>query len=281
MNFTNQSSVINMPKLPFSIIFIMFIIYAFIGWICEEIWCTVGSKKLVKRGMLHGPLCPIYGFGALAILYMLYPWKTTYLRLFIASVIVTSILEYFTSWLLEKLFHAKWWDYSSKAFNLNGRVCLLNSTAFGIGGIALEHVMQPFVQKLLSIDFVVRYMETISSILAVILTVDVLVTLHKLVNFTTTMEKLKTFSEHLKERFENEAWFRQESLHSMLESIKEHAKANPAFFNKKFLDSVDSYALKHKNLGVWVKKFPNMSSKDFPSVLEHLKDRIKEAKTKS
>ena len=87
-------------------LFLFFLSYAFLGWICEEIWCTVKSRKITKRGMLHGPICPIYGFGSVLILYLLEPWRTTWVRLFFASVIVTSILEYFTSWLLEKLFHA-------------------------------------------------------------------------------------------------------------------------------------------------------------------------------
>lgn len=271
---------INMPSLPFSTVFLMFIIYAFIGWICEEIWCTVGSRKLVKRGMLHGPICPIYGFGALSILYMLYPWRTTFLRLFIASVIVTSILEYFTSWLLEKLFHAKWWDYSQMPFNLNGRCCLLNSTAFGIGGIAMEHVIHPLIEKFLALPVFTMYMETISAVLAVILSVDILVTVHKLVNFATAMEKVKTFRENIMERFENEEWFKKDSFQEMLNSIREHAAVQPALFSKKLLDYVDAYSRRQNISEFWLKKFPNMTSKDFSSVLEHVKSKIQDKKAK-
>ena len=280
MHSTELFQNINMPEMPFSKVFVMFILYSFIGWICEEIWCTVGSRKLVKRGMLHGPLCPIYGFGALSILYMLYPWRTTYLRLFIASMIVTSILEYFTSWLLEKLFHAKWWDYSQMPFNLNGRCCLLNSTAFGIGGIAMEHVMHPLMEKFLLQPVFINYMEIISAVLAVILSIDVLTTVHKLVDFATAMEKLNAFNENIKERFENEEWFKKGSLQEMLDSIREHAASHPTFFSKKLLESVDLYSKKQKITEFWISKFPTISSKDFSTVLEHLKNKIKEQKSK-
>ncbi|MCR5762479.1 MAG: putative ABC transporter permease [Treponema sp.] len=277
---SSSLSAINMPQMPFSKAFVMFILYSFIGWICEEIWCTVGSRKLVKRGMLHGPICPIYGFGALSILYMLYPWRTTFVRLFIASMILTSILEYFTSWLLEKLFHAKWWDYSQMPLNLNGRCCLLNSTAFGIGGIAMEHIMHPAVEMFLRLSFFENYMETISAVLALILSADVLATVHKLVSFATAMEKLKAFSENIRERFENEEWFKKDSFQSMLDSIREHALANPAMFSKKLLESVDLYSAKQKISEFWLLKFPTMTSRDFSSVLEHLKDKMKEKKSK-
>ena len=268
---------INIMEEDFSQLFLMFIIYSFVGWIGEEIWCTVGTRKIVKRGMLHGPICPIYGFGALGILFLVYPWRTTFVRLFLASVIVTSLLEYFSSWLLERLFRAKWWDYSDEKFNLNGRICLLNSVVFGLGGVALEHVMHPAVQYILAIPIVFQNTRTIALALASILTVDLLFTLRKLVDFTATMARFKLFGEQLRERFEGEEWFRPESLQTMLASVKERALTNKDMFSKKFLETIESYSDLQHSVVFWLKKFPSMSSTDFPAALEHMKTIVRES----
>ena len=94
---------INMPLIDSQHLFLLFIFYSFVGWICEEIWVSSLYRKIEKRGMLHGPICPIYGFGALIILFGIYPWRETWFRLFVASAILASILEYFSSWLLETI----------------------------------------------------------------------------------------------------------------------------------------------------------------------------------
>lgn len=99
-----MSTVLTMLNIDMQHLFIMFLIFSFVGWTCEEIYCSIGQRKLVKRGMLYGPICPIYGFGGVIIIYCLYPWRDTWVRLFFASMILTSVLEYFVSWLLEKIF---------------------------------------------------------------------------------------------------------------------------------------------------------------------------------
>ena len=113
----------DIPQIPQQHLFLLFLLYSFVGWVCEEIWVSTLYRKIEKRGMLAGSVCPIYGFGALIILFAVYPWRGTWVRLFIASAVCASALEYFSSWLLETLFHTKWWDYSKQRFNLNGRVC--------------------------------------------------------------------------------------------------------------------------------------------------------------
>ena len=85
-----------------------FTIYSFLGWLCETVYCSVGQRRFVYRGFLNGPVCPIYGFGALLVLFFLMDVKDNLLALFTAGMVVTSTLEYLTSFLMEKLFHAKW-----------------------------------------------------------------------------------------------------------------------------------------------------------------------------
>ncbi len=126
-------------------IFLYFIIYSFLGWLCECIYCSIPEKKFINRGFLLGPYCPIYGFGALLVLYLLHPFASNIIVLYFAGVIVTSILEYITSWVMEVIFHTKWWDYSSYRFNIHGRVCLRNSILFGFLSILVFCYIHPHI----------------------------------------------------------------------------------------------------------------------------------------
>lgn len=110
--------------------------------------CRDRTKKFVNRGFLYGPYCPIYGFGALIVLYPLLALGNHPILVFLGGMILTSALEYFTSWLMETLFHEKWWDYSHYKYNLNGRICLLNSTLFGLMALVVVFIIQPYVEKL-------------------------------------------------------------------------------------------------------------------------------------
>ena len=101
-----------------------FFIYGFLGWCCEVIYAAIIDGKFVNRGFLNGPICPIYGFGVLFVLTLLEPIRENFLFLFIGSVILTSVLEFITGFLLEKVFKMKWWDYSNERFNIHGYICL-------------------------------------------------------------------------------------------------------------------------------------------------------------
>lgn len=127
-------------------IFLWLMIYSFFGWIYESILCSITSGSLVNRGFLNGPVCPVYGFGALVVILAF--WREPDIRvwnLFFSSMVLTCTLEYLTSWAMEKLFHARWWDYSQYRFNINGRVCLLGAVAFGAFSVLLIKVVHPRV----------------------------------------------------------------------------------------------------------------------------------------
>lgn len=135
--------------------FVMFIIYSCFGWIYESIYCTIKGKKWENRGFLYGPVCPIYGTGAVAITILVeqlarigvtYKWWMVFLVCYVGSV----ILEYTTHWTLEKLFHAYWWDYSYMPLNIKGRVCVPYSICFGLAGLLVTYVITPFMIKLVS-----------------------------------------------------------------------------------------------------------------------------------
>ena len=130
--------------------FLLFIIYSCAGWLLEVSCKLVEYKRFINRGFLIGPYCPIYGWGAVAITFLLYRYSYDPLVLFIMTIITCGILEYITSWAMEKIFKARWWDYSKRKFNLNGRICLGTIIPFGIFGILLTYVTNPFLINILN-----------------------------------------------------------------------------------------------------------------------------------
>ena len=131
--------------------FLYFIIYAFIGW-CIEVLCKfIEFKKFVNRGFLIGPICPIYGYGLLLILLLIGNNKTDIIGVFLKVILVCSILEYITSYFMEKIFKARWWDYSRRKFNLNGRICLETMIPFGIIGCIFIYLIHPLITHKISL----------------------------------------------------------------------------------------------------------------------------------
>lgn len=128
--------------------FLWFLCYSFAGWVYESALVSAQERRWVNRGFLNGPLCPIYGVGAVLAAVLLTPLRAHPLLIFAISAIGASTLEYVTSWAMERLFHARWWDYSNFRFNLNGRICLLGAVVFGIAGVLIVEFVHPWVAAL-------------------------------------------------------------------------------------------------------------------------------------
>jgi uncharacterized membrane protein len=124
--------------------FFFFLLYSVLGWVYETVLCSVRERSFVNRGFLNGPYCPIYGVGAVLFLLFLGNEKSSLLIFVFGSIIATAV-EYFTSFVMEKTFGARWWDYSAFKFNLNGRVCLGASAIFGAFAVALIKIFHPAV----------------------------------------------------------------------------------------------------------------------------------------
>ncbi len=135
----------------FLFLFLLFIIYSIIGYFVEILACSIYSKKFIfSRGFLIGPYLPIYGTGVVLITIFLSKYRDDLLALFIMSCVFCTILEYITSYVMEKLFNLRWWDYSEKKFHINGRVCLSNSILFGIGGLLIVEFFNPLIVKFIN-----------------------------------------------------------------------------------------------------------------------------------
>lgn len=138
-------------------LFFSFIIYSFIGWIYEIIFCIIKTNKWENRGFLFGPICPIYGIIALLIEFIYFRFinyidiKYEFYYIFIISFFGSAIIEYFTSYIFEKIFHAVWWDYKDKFLNINGRVCFFASAFFGFAGVVFIKYILPYVNSVLNV----------------------------------------------------------------------------------------------------------------------------------
>ena len=130
--------------------FLIFLMYSIVGWGIEVILSLVREKRFVDRGFLLGPYCPIYGYGMLLIVFLLKDYTDNVLVLFILSMVICLLLEYMVSYFMELLFKARWWDYSNKKYNINGRICLEYGFLFGIGGTLIMYVVHPFIVSVIS-----------------------------------------------------------------------------------------------------------------------------------
>lgn len=132
--------------------FVIFVLFSFVGWVYETIYCTIKWKRWENRGFLFGPICPIYGTGATSILILMevldkYNVTYTWWQVFIVCYLGSVVLEYTTHWALEKMFHACWWDYSYMPLNIKGRVCVPYSICFGLAGILVRYALAPFAVR--------------------------------------------------------------------------------------------------------------------------------------
>lgn len=131
-------------------IFVKFIIFSFMGWVYECIYCAVKSGHWDNRGFLIGPICPIYGFGATGALIVFdelpfFPGEDTpWWQIFLVCALGSAVLEYSISLILEKVFHAMWWDYSDTPLNINGRICVPATTGFGVAGVIIVKLFFPW-----------------------------------------------------------------------------------------------------------------------------------------
>ena len=138
----------NKKKLPrIYLYFIYFIIFAVIGWLLETYFSFYALGHFTKRGFLFGPLCPIYGFGALILIMFFSTYRRHNIRLFIYAAVIFSIFEYLVSFVLEALFSITWWDYTNEFMNLNGRISIFYSFAWGIIAILFINLIYPFFKK--------------------------------------------------------------------------------------------------------------------------------------
>ena len=175
-------------KLNISYLFILFFVYSCLGWILEVTCKLIETKKFINRGFLIGPYCPIYGAGAILITTLLYKYSYDPVILFFMTIIICGALEYLTSYIMEKLFKARWWDYSKRKFNLDGRICLGTIIPFGLFGMILTYITNPIIIEILS-KIHLKILNIISIEFGIIFLADIIVSTFVILGFRkTTLE---------------------------------------------------------------------------------------------
>ena len=223
--------------------FLYYLIYSVLGYICEVIYVGICTKKIADRGYLYGPLCPIYGFGALIILLSL-EWAYDYWWVvLILGILLTSTLEYLTSFFMEIIFHMRWWDYSDKFLNINGRICFTFSLFWGLLAIYLIRHFNIIVDKL--IDKVkqkvpIKYLKALVIAGTVILAIDGILTALALKLFFARTVYTYDLSVVNKSKYISE-YKRKEELGRILEI------ENKVFSDKKMLRTFPNLKLKAEN----------------------------------
>lgn len=283
-----------------------FFLYCFLGWIYETSLVSIKQKCFINRGFLNGPVIPLYGTGATIVYLALTPVKDNCFLVFFGGCVLATVLEYFTSYVMEKLFHAKWWDYSSQRFNFQGRISLSASLLWGILSVVLLTVFKPFTDRIL---FLVPKEITIYACYAAVvlfvcdLAVTISETLHldqKLAEMQKMRQEFEDYlvakkiyntKEELKAKWGNSRYAElKENFKSRLEERLENL-AGPAGkreeFNRKalrtdieerFLSFSNHYQKKSESLSFvhlrLLKAFPTLQSSERKYPLEDLKERI-------
>ena len=225
----------------------LFFIYSVIGYITEIMSIYRFTHKVIlSRGYLIGPYLPIFGLGSILMITLLEPYKNDLFVLFVMSLVICCLLEYFTSLLMEKIFKLRWWDYSEKMFNINGRVCLENGVMFGLGGVIIVKCVNPFLlQGLMSLPVTVVIIS--GMVVSCIMIADFIVS-------TYTVLQLKVD----------------------LSAFKE--KDSTVRIKKEIIDSILKYQFFHRRL---FKAFPNITGNKYVVEFEKMsKKREKRLKRK-
>lgn len=178
----------------------LFFIFSFTGWVIEVVHTYPMYKKFVNRGFLIGPILPIYGTGGILMTLFLSKYKEDLIVLFCMAMIICSLLEYMTSYVMEKIFKTRWWDYSNKQFNINGRICLSNIIGFGIVGVLFISYINPFLTDLLyKVDPVL--LKVIVSVITAIFLADLIVSTKIIYSIKgTSLSMLKDSTEEISKK---------------------------------------------------------------------------------
>lgn len=174
---------------PIQALFLYFIFYSFLGWLMETCYCSILEHRLVDRGFLYGPICPIYGAGVLLMILFFTPLKHSLILFYLTAVVVMTAWEYFVAWILETTTHVRYWDYSRYRFNIKGRVCLWVALVWGVLSYLVIFWIQPAVEGIYQIipGWLVT---TLCVALLVLLVVDAALTIRHLALVSHLVVKL-------------------------------------------------------------------------------------------
>lgn len=236
---------------------LFFFLYCFLGWIWESCYVSALKRHWVNRGFLYGPLIPIYGFGAITVLWITLPVRSSLPLIFLFGMIGATILEYFTGATMERIFHVRYWDYSNNHFNLNGHICLFCSLGWGVFSVLMVRVLHlPFENAILKIP--ANIASFTSTALVAAFAVDT----------TKSVQTALDLKELLKELSEHSAVL--SSLEDKLENVSENIALNSEKFHA-HLHEIETELRENRELISQKKELLNQSYKI--ALLNRLEER--------
>ena len=288
-----------------------FFTYGFLGWCAEVAYAAVKEKRFVNRGFLNGPICPVYGVGVSAVLLLLEPFENNLVILYVASVIIVTLIEGLTGFALDKIFHHKWWDYSGQPFNIGGYVCPIFSLVWGVACIFIVKVFQPLVYRVaealphaLGVALIV--------VLSIVTFADLYVTASGILKFNNRLEMMERIASELRDIsdkmgsniYENvmDTMEKQEEVGKKLDEVTDDIKGKLEEFGGEqkeraaqqkeravqlreyYVQLKERYAQLAKSSTKvserLVKAFPKMESRNHKDILEELKKGLEEKRKK-
>lgn len=179
-------------------VFLSFFIYGFLGWCAEVAFAAVKERRFVNRGFLNGPICPIYGVGVTMVILLLDPVKDSLILLYVASVVLVTVLEGLTGYAMDKIFHNKWWDYSAMPMNIGGYVCLLFSLVWGVACVAIVILIHPVIFR--GMEWLPRTAGVILVVIfSITLVIDLYVTASGIIKMNRRLESMEKIASELRE----------------------------------------------------------------------------------
>lgn len=269
-----------------------FFIYGFLGWCSEVAFAAFKQHSFVNRGFLNGPICPIYGVGVAVVVSCLDGLKDNLLLLYISSVVLVTALEWFTGFILDKLFHNKWWDYSSMPLNLNGYVCLLFSLIWGVACVLIVKILHPLIHK--ALDFLPEFVGwTCIVLFGVTLFVDLYVTVTDILKMNRKLAKMNeiatelhrisdeigeniyedvTEALELKEEMADRLKERAAEFHERRKDLSEDMREQIIELRKHYRELILRNPAHMKRI---IRAFPKLESRKYKDALEDLREYIR------
>lgn len=275
-----------------------FIIYSFVGWLVEVIFQAVTKGKIVNRGFLNGPVCPIYGFGMVAVLLFFNHINVGNLQeasglfLFVIGAVFSTVIELFGGWVLDKLFHTKWWDYSKEKFNFHGYICLRFSMIWGIGVVFIMHVIHPLVEKF-SVHLIPEKIGWwIIAALFVVYFIDLIVTVLTILGLNKQIKQLedakaslRIVSDAISTRVGEEALKTSQKIGEsqvqgelVKEKVKDDLLVKKAQYEKTIRETRENIETRKKSVIRLMKAFPELDMHEYQSGKEELLKLLDEMK---
>lgn len=250
-----------------------FFVYGFLGWCTEVAYAAAKQGKFVNRGFLNGPICPVYGIGVGVVVQFLTPVENNLVLLYISSTILVTVIEGITGFLLEKIFHNKWWDYSEQPLNIGGYVCVLFSLIWGVFCVLIVKIIHPLIYKVLTMIPLVLGI-VVMACLAVGLLADLYVTASGILKMNRRLEAMEKIAAELKELSDKVGENIYENVMEGME-FREEKKARIEELKAKYEEMAENRTKVGERL---VKAFPKMQVGQHKEIFEELRERIKRSK---